>query len=220
MAFRDIKRAQRDSDFQVLEAFRSLHTNIHFLASDTPISSLVISSAEHGDGKSTVAINLAQAAAAMGQRVLLVDADLRRPQVHTLLGLPNEQGLSNIVFTDLPVLKVIQRSALSENLFVLTSGQILPEPTKLLSSKKMQNIVEQLRQQFDLIIYDTASILGLADSSLLATHTAGILLVTRIDKTDRSVLRQALEQLKLSRTNVLGMVCNGIKNYNKSIYNL
>ena len=216
LASSNIPNAQGESYFLFLEAFRSLHTNIGFLGSDAPINSVVISSSVHGEGKSTVALHLAQASAAMGRRVLLVDADLRLPQVHTLLDLPNQQGLSNVIATNLSVLEVIQRSPLSDNLFVLTSGQIPPDPTKLLSSKKMQNIMELLRQHFDLVIYDTPPFLGLADGSLLAKHTSGIVLVTRIGKTDRSLLIQALEQLRISRAAVLGTVCNGVKNYNNS----
>ncbi len=219
LVFRNITNAQGYSYFPFLEAFRSLYTNIGFLGSDTPIHSLVVSSAVRAEGKSTVSLNLAHAAAAMGQRVLLVDADLRLPQMHTLLGLPNEQGLSNVISTNLPVLEVIQRSPLWDNLFVLTSGQIPPNPTKLLSSKKMQNIMAQLRQNFDLVIYDTPPFLGLADSSLLATYTAGIVLVVRMGKTDRSILKQALDRLKLSRAALLGTVCNGIKNSNQETYN-
>ena len=218
LVLRNTSNAQGYSYFPFLEAFRSLHTNISFLGSDTPINSLVISSAMHAEGKSTVALNLALAAAAMGQRVLLVDADLRLPQAHILLGLPNEQGLSNVISTNLPVLEVIQRSPASDNLFVLTSGQIPPDPTKLLSSKKMQNIMEQLRQSFDLVIYDTPPLLGLADSSLLATYTDGIVLVVRMGKTGRSALMPALEGLKLSRATILGTVCNGGKGNSSNAY--
>lgn len=218
LVFRNVNKAQGESYFPFVEAFRSLYTNIGFLSSDTPIQSLVITSSVHADGKSTVSLNLAQAAAAMGQRVLLVDADLRRPQVHNLLGIRNDQGLSNVISTNLPVLDAIQQSPLWDNLFVLTSGQIPPDATKLLSSKKMQNIMEQLRQEFDLVIYDTPPLLGLADSSLLAPYTSGIVLVVRMGKTDRSILTQALERLKISRAPILGTVVNGFKNYNKLAY--
>ncbi|MBW4662621.1 MAG: polysaccharide biosynthesis tyrosine autokinase [Chroococcus sp. CMT-3BRIN-NPC107] len=214
-----MSNTQNETYFPFVEAFRSLHTNINFLGSDTPINSLVVSSAQKGDGKSTVSVQLAQAAAAMGQRVLLVDADLRLPQVHTRLGLSNEQGLSNIISSNLPVYEAIQRSPLWDNLFVIASGQIPPDPIKLLSSKKMQNIMVQLRTEFDLVIYDTPPILGLADSSIVATHTAGIVLVVRMGKTDRTVVRQALDGLKLSRANVLGLVVNGVKKHSGNAYN-
>lgn len=209
----NISNAQDKSYFPFLEAFRSLNINVRFLGSDTPINSFVISSALDAEGKSTVAAHLAQAAAAMGQKVLLVDADLRLPQIHSLFDLPNEPGLSNVISTNLPVLEAIQRSPW-DNLFVLTAGYIPPDPTKLLSSKKLQNIMEQLRHKFDLVIYDTPPLLSLVDSNLVASHTDGIILVVLMDKTDRSVFMHALDRLKLSPTNVLGTVCNGLKNYN------
>lgn len=199
--------------FPFLESFRSLYTNIGFLGSDTPVHSLVISSSVHAEGKSTTASFLAQAAAAMGRRVLLVDADLRLPQIHRILQLSNETGLSNAITTNVPVADLIQRSPAWENLYILTAGTIPPDPTKLLSSHKMRNIMEQLRQQFDLVIYDTPPMLGLADASLIAPYTAGLAIVTRMDKTDRAMLTQALDQLKLSRTQILGAICNGVKDY-------
>ncbi len=220
LVFRNISNAQDYSYFPFLEAFRSLHTNMVFLgSSDKPIHSLVISSTVKSEGKSTVALNLAQAAAAMGRRVLLVDADLRLPQVHTLLGLPNNQGLSNVISTNLPVLDAIQQPRLGDNLFVLTSGQIPPDATKLLSSIKLRNIMEQLRQQFDLVIYDTPPVLGLADGRLIATYTDGIVVVVRASSTDRSLLKQALDGLKISRVPVLGTVINGVKLSSNAPYN-
>jgi len=207
-----------------LDAFRSLHTNIRFLSSDEPIRSLTIGSAVPADGKSTVAVHLAQAAAAMGQRVLLVDADLRRPQVHSVLDLPNVRGLSNVISTDLDPNELIQQLTRDENLFILTSGQIPPDPTKLLSSRKMQHLVAQFEENFDLVIYDTPPLLGLADSSLLSAHTDGIVLVVGLGRTDRSALMQALDGLKISSTTVLGIVANGVKadaagNYYNAYYN-
>lgn len=112
-----------------------------------------------------------------------------------------------LLSTNLPVLEAIQRSPW-DNLFVLTAGYIPPNPTKLLSSKKLQNIMEQLRHKFDLVIYDTPPLLSLVDSNLVASHTDGIILVVLMDKTDRSVFMHVLDRLKLSPTNVLGTVCN------------
>jgi len=202
--------------FPFLEAFRSLHTNISFLSSDTPIKSIVVSSAAQGDGKSTNALHLAETAAAMGRRVLVVDADLRRPQIHTKLGISNDLGLSNVISGNLPVLDAIGRSHFVDDFFVLTAGQAPPDPIKLLSSKKMQNIVHQLRQEFDVVIYDTPPLLGFADGNLLSTYTDGILLVVRMGKTDRSAVMQALDKLKLSRTTILGTIFNSVKEHNSS----
>jgi capsular exopolysaccharide synthesis family protein len=195
----------------VLEAFRSLYTNIRLLSYEMPIHSLVISAATPGDGKSTVALNLAQTAAAIGQRVLLVDADLRHPKIHTKLDLPNFQGLSDAISTDISLNDVIQKSPLDENLFVLTAGTPSIDPIKLLSSKKMHSLMEQFQDFFDLVIYDTPPLVGLADGSIVAAQTDGLIMVVSIAKTDRSMVTKALEGLKISSTPVLGVVANGVK---------
>lgn len=209
-------RDERSAFF--LEAFRTLYTNVRLLSTRSPIHSLVIGSAVPGDGKSTVAVHLAQTAASMGQRVLLVDADLRRPQLHARLGLPNEQGLSDVIATDLSLNDAIMRSSVEENLFVLTAGQSTSDSIKLLSSAKMQYLMEQFQAFFDLVIYDTPPLLGLADGNIVAANTDGIILVVGLQKTDRSLLTKSLEGLKISGTPVLGVVANGIKGYTPDAY--
>ncbi|MBD1812730.1 polysaccharide biosynthesis tyrosine autokinase [Microcoleus vaginatus DQ-U2] len=205
-----------DLDYQFLEAFRSLYTNIHLLSAGTAIRSLLVGSAVAGDGKSTVALHLAATAAAVGQRVLLVDADLRCPQLHAKLGLPNVRGLGDAISTDLSLNDAIQRAPNQENLFVLTAGQIAPDPIKLLSSKKMQYLMEQFQAFFDLVIYDTPPLAGLADTHLIAAHTDATIMVVQIGQTDRSQVRKVLEELKISGASVLGIVANGCKNTGQS----
>lgn len=199
------------SDSKLWEAFRSLYTNICLLSSEAPIQSLVIGSAMPGDGKSTVAINLAQTAATIGRRVLLVDADLRQPKINTKLSLPNLRGLTEAVTTDISLNDAIQRSPNEDNLFVLTAGQLPEDPVKLLSSKKMRYLMEQFQAFFDLVIYDTPPLMGVADSSLIAANTDGMMLVVQIEKTDRSMLMKTLEGLKISGNSALGIVANGVK---------
>ncbi len=201
-----------------LESFRSLQTNIRFLGSDTPIHSIVISSATPSEGKSTVSVHLAQAAAAMGQRVLLVDADLRRPQVHHYLNLDNQVGLSNVIATGLTAKQAIQRLPMWDRLYVLTAGQVPPDPSRLLCSKKMQHLMEQFHAVFDLVIYDTPPVLGLADGRLLAAHADGVMMVVGLGKSDRSALMQALDTMRISNATVLGVVANGVKGYTTRSY--
>lgn len=194
------------------ESFRSLYKNIRLLRGlPTAVRSLTICSAEPGDGKSTISVNLALAAAAMGKRVLLVDADLRHPQVHQLLGLSNEFGLSDIITSNVSIRNALQPMPNRENLMVLTAGRTVIEPAEVLSSHRMQALMDRFLVAFDLVIYDTPPLLGLADSSLVAAQTNGVALVVRLGKTKRSSLVQALEDLKLSSTNILGMVVNGSK---------
>lgn len=194
-----------------LQTFSSLYTSIRFLASKSPVHSLVVGSAEPGDGKTTIALELAKAAASMGQRVLLVDANLCQPQLHTRLGLPNLQGLSNILSGNLEPKELIQRSPLEENLFVLTAGQQPPNSTRLLASTRMQPLIEQLQSAFDLVIYDTPHLLGLPDANFLAAHTDGILMVVRVGKTNRSLLTQVLNKLNSFHLPILGIVANHVE---------
>jgi succinoglycan biosynthesis transport protein ExoP len=201
-----------------LEAFRSLNTNLSFLNPDTPLQTLVISSSMPLEGKSTTSLHLAQAAAAMGQKVLLVDADLRRPQIHAMLDLPNVWGLSHAISTDLEINDIIQRSPTEDNLYILTAGQIPPDPTRLLSSQKMRSLIAKFRESFELVIFDTPPLLGLADGKFLSTHTDGMLLVVRLGRTERTIFKQVLDSLKVSSSSALGLIANGAKDYTSSSY--
>jgi capsular exopolysaccharide synthesis family protein len=211
-------QAERYNTSPFTEAFRSLYTNIRLLSAQKPIYSLAISSAVPADGKTTVAVYLAQTAAAIGQRVLLVDADLRFPQLHSRLGLANVQGLSEVIATDLDLNDAIQQSSPYDNLFVLTAGRILSDPIKLLSSDRMQYLMEQFQARFDLVIYDSPPLLDLGDGNLLAANADGTLLVVGLEKTDRSQLMKALEGLKISGASILGIVANGMRGRTANSY--
>ena len=193
------------------EVFRSLYTNILLLGSDTPIRSLVVSSATPEDGKTTVAIQLALAAAAMGQRVLLVDANLRCPTIHKRVGLMNIQGLTDIISSDLEWSNVIERSPLEDNLYVMAAGPVPPDSTRLLASVKMQDLMNELHSSFDLVIYDSTPIVGFADANLLAANTNGVMLVAGLGKLKRTAFGQALEEIQVSGTPILGLVANRSK---------
>lgn len=188
------------------EAFRTLYTNTRLLNSDNPVRSVVISSTAPHEGKSTVAAYLAQAAAAMDQRVLLIDTDLRSPQLHKYLNLTNERGLVNVLSGDAKFTETIQRSSLESNLYILTTGSIPPDPTRSLSSQKMQQLMDYVQRNFDFIVYDTPPLLGYADAYLVAAKTDGVMLVAEPGKLKRSSLEQLLEQLRISSTSVLGVV--------------
>jgi succinoglycan biosynthesis transport protein ExoP len=200
-----------DKDFSVIEAFHYLYTNIQLLNAEHPINSLTITSTLKGEGKSTVAVYLAKTASAVGKRVLLVDANMRFPQLHTYLGLSNKKGLSNTLSSDLSLNEVIQRLPDDDNLFVLTAGTIPPDPITLLSSKKMPYLMEQFLALFDLVIYDTPPLSDVADGHLLASQTDGTVLIVKIEKTDREMVRKALDQLNIADFKVLGVVANGVK---------
>jgi uncharacterized protein involved in exopolysaccharide biosynthesis/Mrp family chromosome partitioning ATPase len=227
------KPAQKSELSKFWESFRSVYTNIAFLHSDNEVHSLAIISPTSGDGKSIIAFYLAQTAAGMGKRVLLVDGNLRNPHLHKMLNLPNTVGLSNLIAEGLNLENVIYNNSknsnennnnigknisqdmglfsLENNLSILTTGPIPPNPTILLSSPQMQDITAQFKRNFDLIIYDTSSLLEFADTSLLMRYIDASILAIRIGKTNRSVLAKVLEQLNFYSTPILGAVSVDMK---------
>ncbi|MBF2075495.1 MAG: polysaccharide biosynthesis tyrosine autokinase [Synechococcales cyanobacterium C42_A2020_086] len=199
------------------EAFRSLYANIRLVSPDQPLRVLAISSAVPASGKTTISLYLAQAAAGMGQRVLLLDADLRRSSLHDQLNLVNPYGLTDVVSGTVEFDQAIQKTAFA-NLFVMTAGARPPDPTRILSSRTLQHILEKGREQFDLIICDTPPLLGFADTYLLSVHTDGILLVTRLGHLKRSLFEQTLEDLSVASAPVMGIVANDSKEKLSSAY--
>ena len=193
------------------ESLQVLYSNIQLLNSDRPIKSLVVSSAVPGDGKSTVGFSLAKTAAIMGKKVLLVDCDLRKSKVHKLTQLNNLWGISSLISSDIDVNQVIQQMPGLNGLSVITAGPTPPDPARLLSSDKMSQMMDYFSENFDLVIYDTPPVSGLVDARLVAVHTDGVMLVVRIDKTDKSALKQLIDTLKASPINLLGLVVNGEK---------
>lgn len=212
-----------------IEAFRSFAANLGFFnlsknlndfELDPNPKSIVITSAIPKEGKSTVALNLARASASIGKKVLLVDTDLRSIDCLTKnLGLESEIGLRNILSLDNPTLKLdcILPLPLEDNLYILTSGyndlirsQTNKDPSRLLASTKMQLIMEDLQEDFDLVIYDLCAIIGFADVNLLASKTDGIVMVTGLGKIQTMALNEAMSQLKLCKAPILGVAVNKI----------
>ena len=187
------------------EAFQLLFTNLRLLDAENPIKSLVVTSVSPEEGKSTVCIYLAETAAAMGQRVLLVDADLRDPSIHQYLELPNDTGLTDLCSNDSNP-AVIQKLSSEPNMYVLCAGSVLVEPARLLSSRSMGQVVDKLKATFDLVIFDTPPLLGQSDAYLASNHADGMLLVTHPGKLKQPLLDRAMEQLRIADINVLGVV--------------
>jgi len=192
-----------------IESFRALNSQIRLLTPDLAIRSLVISSSLPDEGKTTVAIQLAQAAVAMGQRVLLVNADLRKPNLKIPRHSNNDliYGLTDIIAGTSELMDTVQLLPGEENLYILLPGSVGLDPTGILGSKKMQDLMEKCHHNFDLVIYDTVP-LNFADPLLLIPQTDGLLMVTRLGKVDREGLRNSLRILEVSRVSVLGLVVN------------
>ena len=204
------------------EAFRNLFTSIRFLGSEKPLVSLALTSSEPAEGKSLINVLLAKTLSEMGQRVLLVDADMRKPQIHFRLGLNNLTGLSNLLTEpNLHWDDAIQPVKGYANWSVLTAGTLPPDTTRLLTSKRMQVLVQELTNsdQFDLVLFDTPPVLGLADAPLLAQYIDGLILLVSLNQVDRRLPSEAITRIRSSGAEVLGVVTNSLKeagDYNPS----
>ncbi len=199
-------QAQISLPFQ--EAFRTLYANLRFISPDTPIRSLVVSSPTANAGKTTVALYLAQAAAAAGQRVLLVDADLRRPRLHQYLQMSASPGLTDVVSSGFDLENVLRPVAWESNLSLLSCGSIPPDATRILASQSMQQFMAKALTAFDLVIYDMPPLLGISDAYFLAPQTDGLLLVVRLHQLKRVLLEQAIDELRVPAVPILGAVAN------------
>lgn len=195
------------------EAMRNLFTSLRFLNSDRPMRSVALTSSVPAEGKSLTNVLLAKTIAEMGQRVLLVDADLRKPQMHHRLGVNNLTGLSNLLAEDnLDWRQAIQTIEGYEGWSVLTAGRRPPDPTRLLSSVRMNQLVNDLATsgEFDLILYDTPPILGLADAALVAEHIDGLMLLVSLGGVDRGLPSEAIARIRSAGAQFLGVVSNAI----------
>lgn len=207
---------ERDPKSPVSEAFRTLRTNLQFVRLDSPLKSVVVTSAIPGEGKSTVAANLAIAMAQGGKSVILVDADLRRAKQHQLFNLPNKVGLTNLLLGTAG-LEALQGTSV-QGLKVLTSGVLPPNPAELLGSSEMVRVIEQLEAQADLVIFDAPPLMAVTDAAVLGAKVSGVLLVYRLGKTARDGIARARRLLENANARILGVVANGDRPDGRSGY--
>ncbi|WP_035992558.1 polysaccharide biosynthesis tyrosine autokinase [Leptolyngbya sp. KIOST-1] len=200
-----------------LEAFRALNANLGTFS----LRSLVITSALPGEGATTVAVHLVQAAAAMERKVLLVDGQFRRggTRLSSLLGIGSEPGLSNYINGTATLNDITQRLSWEANLFAISSGTAALDPTRLLSSSRMKDLMARMEKNFDLVVYTMPPLMGLADVGLVAAKTDGVLLVTSLGRRNiADALKRTLERMQIARVPVVGLVVNKVKNYEVDFY--
>jgi non-specific protein-tyrosine kinase len=190
------------------EETRLLRTNLEFAAASKPISSLSITSALPGDGKSTVAANLSVAMAQAGFQTILIDADLRRPTLHKVFNIPNSRGLTTLLLNPDQGWEKVATWIPGANIWLLPSGPLPPSPADLLSSDALPTLVEQLGQLADVVIVDTPPVLAVSDPLVIATHVDGVLMVASSGSTRIDVLHRAIDSLPRDSVRMIGVVLN------------
>lgn len=209
--------AMYDSKSPISEQYRTIRTNIQFSSIDKEVKTLIVSSSGPGEGKSTTAANLAVVFAQQGKRVLLVDSDMRKPTVHYTFNQVNTYGLTSVLTKEMTLDKAV-RETVDENLFILTSGPIPPNPAELLGSQAMEQFLENAQELFDFVVFDTPPLLTVADSQILANKCDAAILVVSSGRTEREQMVKAKEILESAHSKLLGVVLNNKKLENTDYY--
>lgn len=202
----------------VSEAFRTLRTNIQFSSIDKEIKTIVVTSSGPSEGKSTIVSNLALTIAQSEKKVLLIDCDFRKPRINKILGLSNLKGLTNIFMGEEKLSDVVHRDESVNNLSILTSGPIPPNPSEILGSKKMVEFLNKVKEEYDIVILDTPPIGLVTDSAVLSTIADGVIFVTAVGQTDIEVGKRSKELLDKVNAKIFGVVLNKIPSKGSSYY--
>jgi capsular exopolysaccharide synthesis family protein len=200
-----------DPRSSVAEAFRTLRTNLEFSSLDSPVRTLVVTSAGPGEGKSTTLANLAITTAQAEKKVYLVDCDLRRPTLHRLFGTTNDVGLTDMIrdeaLRDAPPLQETQ----VPGLWLLTSGPLPPNPSELLGSRRMEEIIAKLKEQADVVLFDSPPSTVVTDAAVLASRVDGVLLVFSAGRTKRDHAQKAKALMEKVNARLVGVVLNNVR---------
>lgn len=201
----------------IVEQYRTIRSNIQFSNIDDNIKTIAFTSSMPGEGKSTTASNLATVYAQQGLKVLLVDADLRKPTAHYTFRLENHLGLTNILTKQATLLQAIQETEVP-NLNLLTSGPVPPNPAELLSSSYVEELIQLMKENFDMVIFDTPPVLAVTDAQILSHKVDGTILVVSSNKTDKNASIKAKERLVKSNVKLLGVILNNLKSKENYYY--
>jgi len=191
------------------EAFRTLRTNVIFSSAEQGCRSVVVTSTGPNEGKTLVAGNLARSLAETGLRVLVIDADLRRPQQHKVFEMDQEPGLSNLIVGGIKASEAIRKTSVP-GLWVLPAGRIPPNPAELLASVRFHEFFRTLSEHFDWVVVDTPPVMAVSDASVVANMVTGVMFVVRAEAVSRLAVQAAFEQLDNARANIIGAVLNRV----------
>lgn len=195
----------------IAEQFRTIRTNIQFSMVDQDLKTLVVTSAGPGAGKSTISANLAVTFASQGKKVLLIDADMRKPTVHKTFRLPNHDGLTTLLTEKDRQISDIAHRVPTEGLFIITSGVIPPNPSELLASKRMDKLMTELEKLFDLIIFDMPPVVAVTDAQVMASKVDGTIFVIPKGLTNKDMVLKSKDLLDKVHANVIGAIFNRVE---------
>ncbi|KIY20686.1 CpsD/CapB family tyrosine-protein kinase [Mesobacillus subterraneus] len=206
-----------DPKSPISEQYRTIRTNIEFSSIDEDMQAIMVTSSGPSEGKSTTAANLAVVFAQQEKQVLLVDADLRKPTVHYTFNLTNTFGLTSVLSKQMQLVEAVDESEI-DNLGILTSGPIPPNPAELLGSKAMNQFLLEAREHFDVILFDTPPVLAVTDAQVLANKCDGSILVVYSGRTEMDGAAKAKELLENAKSKLLGVVLNHKKLQSSDYY--
>ena len=198
------------------EAYRTLRTNIQYSSFDKEVRVIVVTSSEAGEGKSTTAGNLAISFSQAQKKTIMIDCDLRKPSLHKKFRISNMVGLSDLLKGKESLKEAVHQY--NDYLDILTSGKVPPNPSEMLGSHSMENLIERLKDEYDMIIIDSAPLQAVTDAQILSRKADGTIIVVRAEKTKRDSVIQAKELLEKVDANILGVVLNGVENIRKKYY--
>ena len=200
----------------ISESFRTLKTNIQYSSLDKKYKVIVVTSANPGEGKTFTSSNLALTLAQGNKKVILIDCDFRKPNIHRRFKISNSIGLSEILVSEEN--HSLSIKTYNDNLDIITSGHMPPNPVEALACDKMSNYIEELKEEYDYIILDSPPVLFVSDSQVLAAKADGTILVVKNNKTKKNEIKEAYLRLKSVNANIIGTVLNGIKPESKYSY--
>jgi capsular exopolysaccharide synthesis family protein len=198
-----------DPDYPLGEDYRTVRTSILLSHAEKPPKSIVFTSAMSQEGKTATVVNMATSFSQLQERVLVVDADLRKPRLHRLFKVRNISGMTGYLTGKIPLKDIIQKTFI-DNIWLVPSGPIPPNPAELLNSKKMNELFDEVIQVFDVVLIDSPPLLAVTDTVIISSIAESTVLVVRSGKTRRKAFLAAVEELKRARAKIIGVVLNGV----------
>lgn len=209
----------RNPKSRVAEAVKTIRTNLEFSSADSENKKIMITSTAPGEGKSFIAACLAQSYAASGKKVLIIDCDLRRGRQYEIFGVSNNKGLSNVLISDLEGVKIQTIKTKLPKVYLLPGGTIPPNPSELLESQKMADVVAMLEKDYDILLFDCPPVVGLSDPLIVTKYVDTTVLVTAYKSTPVDLLKKSVKALEAVNARIAGIIFNRVPTGGNGYYN-